>query len=1361
MLRPFFRFTLFVILLFAFTQCNQPVSDPHADAPVLIFNEEEHDDDDEWTGGAYESLMMDYELTKDPKLGYVPAERLVLAYDKILKERRSGRYARLASALNWQERGPTTNTVGPSNGNVRGPQNNAVTSGRKRAIWLDLNDPTHKTVWVGSVSGGLWKTNNITADPANWILVNDFLGNLAVTSITQDPVNKNVLYFGTGERNGNVDAVRGGGVWKSTDNGVTWNLLPNTVSFWNISKIACDGAGNLYVGTSGNAQGLQRSTDGGATWTNITPATTGNGTRISELKISSNGRLHVTMGANGSAANQSGYFYTDNPATVTSATWTAPVSPFLPNNQVQFNCELAVVGNVLYALPANSSNLTPQIFRSLDGGANWTATGSSPPGNSASEPTINSGQGWFNLAIGIDPNNTNNVIAGGLNFYSSSDGGQSWTQLTRWVGSSIMYVHADHHNVVWSENGQVLLATDGGIFYSGNNAASFVDRNVGLRTKQFYSCAIHPTTTNYFIGGTQDNGTHQLTSPGLAGSVEVLGGDGGFTHIDEDEPQFQYSATVFSQYRRSVNGGSSWSSVNFSSSVGQFINPTDYDDINNIMYCAAGGGSYVRWNNPQNGASFTTVSISSATFSTVRSIKVSPHTPNRVYFGTSDGNVVRVNQAHTTTPQASSIRGSSMPTAVLSCINTGTSDNNLIASFSSYGVPHVWVSTTGGGAGGWVNIDGNLPDIPVRWAMFHPEINTRAIVATDMGVFETENINGSATIWVQNSTFPNVRTNMFQYRVSDRTLLAATHGRGMFTATIPAAAPYVRFASSYSYSRPFGEQADGSDGCRRFRDIPVKMLIDAAPSGAANVTLSVTPGGTATEGIDFDFTTNGSFTSPSKVVTFPGGSSASQDILVRIYDDAEQEETETFTLSFNVGGSTNAVAAPGGSSYTITITDNDTDPVPPSNGVVTVGNTSYGQYIQPFRGSNAKSRSQYIYTAAELTAAGVVPGPISSIGFNVTAKASSQPYSGFRIALKHTSASVLSTGSGFEPGATLVFFGSHTTTVGINNFTFNQSNFNWDGTSNLLVEICYNNISNNADDNVASNTTTDIKGLWNRVSSTDPQDGCSLPGQFTNVSGAFVRPDLYVGTQVGNGIETTLNRERTEFVGGSGVYYYSAVGTNNVLGRISNAASPIGCTNLRITESGTAWANYFAGQRSSKVVAVTPSTNLSANYQVGIYLKTDELGGRTPSAVNLAFTTAASAGAATWGNTVILPTNFTPFADGYLFFGTNNVSGAGRVFATDAFITSINDLRNRGSQFVRLMQNPVAANINLDVVNENRRNIQVSLYTVSGAALKQWNLGRATGTVSLSLSGLQLSGGSYLLRVEDGEQVRTFKVIKQ
>ena len=241
----------------------------------LFENEEENEEYD----GPDKAIEFEIERTKNPFTGKVPWDKLRLAIDQT--EAAKTNITNRVNALSWIERGPDGDFYGPQ-GNSR--PNNDQTAGRIRASMVDSLDPTHKTVWVGGVDGGLWKTTDITTAPSNWTLVNDNLSNLAVSAICQDPRPgfQNNMYFCTGESFGNADAVRGVGVFKSTNSGATWSFLNSTASYLNGTRILCDFLGNVYLGTRGN--GLLRSTDGGTSWTNITPA--GLSSNICDLEIS-------------------------------------------------------------------------------------------------------------------------------------------------------------------------------------------------------------------------------------------------------------------------------------------------------------------------------------------------------------------------------------------------------------------------------------------------------------------------------------------------------------------------------------------------------------------------------------------------------------------------------------------------------------------------------------------------------------------------------------------------------------------------------------------------------------------------------------------------------------------------------------------------------------------------------------------------------------------------------------------------------------------------------------------------------------------------------------------------------------------
>lgn len=719
----------------------------------------------------------DFERTKDPATGKVPRERL---WDAIKQTEASKAAARAnaasgdaPAALTWIERGPNTDSVGASNGNTRA--NSGVSSGRSRTILVDANDSSGNTIFVGSVAGGLWKTTDITASPTTWTVVNDKLSNLAVADIAQDTRVgfRNIMYFATGESYYNFDAVRGNGVFKSTDSGATWSLLPSTTSFVNGTRILVDGSGNVYLATRGS--GLLRSTDGGTSWTSITPS--GLVSDICDLEISSTGRLHVVSGIFSTQA----YRFTDVPSTVTSATWTSPTTAF-PSYVMR--AEIAVSGSTLYAAPADFSYTVPTVYKSTDGGANWAATGGQPTSGWAS------GQAWYNLSVGINPVDPDQAIVGALDNYKTTDGGTTWTKISAWSGTAGQYAHADQHDIQWYAGGaKLLFANDGGIFYSTDGGATIRDRNVGLRIKQFFSVAIHPSSTNYFLAGAQDNGVHQFSNAGLGSTVEVTGGDGAFVAIDQNEPNYQFGSYVYNVYRRSTDSGSTWSTVSLSTGTGQFINPFDYDSTANVMYCGNSPASYRRWTNPQTGSTNAVISVTGMTGS-LTAVAVSPYTANRIYIGTDTGKVLRVDSANTVvSPAASTDLSSGLPVGTISSISFGSTENNIIICFSNYGVNNVWYSTNGGTS--WTGIDGNLPDMPVRWAIFKPLDHTKAIIATETGVWETDNVaafadnsteSPQAVTWTSNASFPNVRTDMIKYRPSDGLLAAATHGRGLWTA---------------------------------------------------------------------------------------------------------------------------------------------------------------------------------------------------------------------------------------------------------------------------------------------------------------------------------------------------------------------------------------------------------------------------------------------------------------------------------------------------------------------------------------------------------------------------------------------------
>jgi len=1166
---------------------------------------DEDEANDKYDGPAQRDSL-EFLKTKDPALGYVPYDRLyeAMKYTESFKSQLPN--TRLQQAMAWEERGPIFDSLGPSNGNGRAGVN--YTSGRIIAFLVDtLNDPSGNTALAGGVAGGLWRCTNFLSPIPNWRPVNDFMSNLAISSVCQDPAHPATMYMGTGEPTSNADAVLGKGIWKSTNAGLSWNLLDSTVNILRTFRVVCDAAGNVYVGarTTGspavNLAGLLRSTDGGKNWTNITPSAQGTATSTAtctDLEITKNGKLYASFGYLGSVVKA---YVTNSPSTVSQSAGWILGSGLHPSTVVAaLRMELAAINDTAYAVTVNSAYNVDSCYKSVDGGVTWTKQ------NAVLIPTgLGSGQGWYNLTLAVNPQNANDIISGGLDAYRSTNGGATWQRATYWV-TTAPYVHADHHYMQWwNKDGEsrILIASDGGLFLSRDNGTTFVDKNRNLSIKQFYGAAIHPDAGSpYLIAGAQDNGNHQLRYPGLGPSNEVVGGDGAYVHINQLNPQVQYGAYVYNQYRRSLDGGNTWSSVNVSSSAGLFINPFDMDDAQNIIYACYTGNNLLRMSSANTTSPAATIlPVATLNGAQAGAVKVSPYTANRLFIGSTGGRVLRLDGANAT-PTVTNITATNLPAAYINCVNTGTDDNNLVVTYTTYGVKHVWVSTDGGTT--WTNIDGNLPDMPVRWALFEPGRNDRMILATEAGIYTTDLVNGASTIWTPNTTFPTVRTDMLQMRTSDSTIVAATHGRGLFTAKISAIIiPQVSFLQS---SFATAERTDSTTGCRKFVDYTVGIGLTSIASASTNVTVNVS--GAAREGSDFDVTTNGSFTAPSKQVIFDAGTPTTKYITVRVYDDREVESPEDVVLNFTVSGS-NAVAGLL-KTYTLTIGDNDSHPSQFQS-----GNFSLGTYdtdlsvTSPFNGTKLRNRLQVLYTAAELKAAGFLQGgTITGLKLRVKSKSSTTPFNGFSISMMNTNATQLN--STFLGGGSIVqvYSANYSTVVGDNNFVFTKP-FAWDGTSNILIQFCYDNFGGTAAvaadvvEGMGAPLGTGIRGsIYSNWDGILDQQGCLLAAAFISNN----RVNATFTASFGTVIATALNSSGTEYLTNrNDNYYYDAA--EEVMARITNLGTDnFGCTQVMIDRAGTStsqfWNTSTANYLMNKTFRVLPSSNSSTGkYEVTFY----------------------------------------------------------------------------------------------------------------------------------------------------------------
>lgn len=305
--------------------------------------------------------------------------------------------------------------------------------GRIAAIYISPSG----TMFAASTGGGLWKSTN---SGATWQPVDDFIANLSITSIAADPTNASILYAATGEGFGNGGAIRGAGVFKSIDGGSVWSQLSSTATDdWysvNWLTISPDGK-TILAATTGqvNAGGIWRSADAGATWTK-----TADGADVGVVEF------HPTDPNRAIASTRGGQavYSTDG-----GATWNV-AGGIGANGRVQVAYARKNPAIVYASVDDNKG----ELWKSADGGQSYSQ--------------VNSGtrflgdQGWIHNAIWIDPTNENTLVLGGLDLWRSTDGGRTLTKISKWQKAPDNSSHGDQKVIVNS-------TTFNGSLFSMNN----------------------------------------------------------------------------------------------------------------------------------------------------------------------------------------------------------------------------------------------------------------------------------------------------------------------------------------------------------------------------------------------------------------------------------------------------------------------------------------------------------------------------------------------------------------------------------------------------------------------------------------------------------------------------------------------------------------------------------------------------------------------------------------------------------------------------------------------------------------------------------------------------------------------------
>lgn len=740
-------------------------------------------------------------------------------------------------SLQWDERGP--NNIG----------------GRTRTFAADIANPG--VLIAGGVDGGIWKS---TDDGASWSLRLRPDQTHSTTCIAQDkrPGKTHIWYVGTGEFRGSTTNntrwgafYHGDGIYKSTNNGDSWELLPSTISgtphiadefdfIWNIATNPANTVQDEVFAATW--RGIYRSTNGGDTWTLSKASDAGTvntSTVTTEVVVGATGVIYAHTREGGLLK----LWRSDD-----GVNWSSIAPANFPTSS----------GRVVIAIAPSNENIVyffvqgPNNTPATAGHQIWKYTHSSLGGTwenrAANLPSDLSTQTGYDMILHIKPDNPDFVLIGGTNLYRSTDGFTTANYAT--IGGYPYYSQAGdtHHpdlqgGMFKPTNPNVYYSTtDGGIHRANNinmpEPMAWESLNDGYNVTQVYSVAISPDSgDNMIVAGAQDNGS--LATDSSDTWYEIYGGDGTVLELAPVADDRRYTQYQNGPIQRQTRTMGNVTTITPSGSTRQlFVNPIALDPNNSsILYYGAGKSTTPtiysgiwRNDNVQNATTssgwqaITVSDVGTVTAWTrrVSAIGVSKYnSPNVVYIGTTDGIVKRIDNANSSSSTATDItppglNGGTAQGGFVRCIAVNHNNSNYaLVAFGNYNFRSLWLTTDGGVT--WTDVEGNISgaDGPsVRWATLVPNgENINVFIGTSIGLLMSERLQGDSTIWVHAAAneIGNVLIAYMDYRESDRTLVVGTHGRGVFTTKVPGTPSPVKetnnvpagYALEQNYPNPF------------------------------------------------------------------------------------------------------------------------------------------------------------------------------------------------------------------------------------------------------------------------------------------------------------------------------------------------------------------------------------------------------------------------------------------------------------------------------------------------------------------------------------------------------------------------------
>lgn len=657
-------------------------------------------------------------------------------------------------------------------------------AGLGRTSAVAFHPTLENTFYVGAGTGGVWKT---TDGGLSYSAIGDLLPTLAVSKIVVNQSNPNIIYVATGGKRNS----RSLGVFKTSDNGASWQntfLNFSINSNKQIYELIADPTNSDKMFVAVLNDGLYLSTDGMTTGTRVLV-----GDVVDVILKPNNPNVVYALLRNGQLMRSTN-----------GGTSFAVVATYTNAGSEMMLAVTAADPEKIYFTHNNRIEKYTQSGTQFVGTVNLSAAN-----------TINGVENMGTGSVFISQVNSNRIYAGFQSHHrSDSDGANFNIELSKFLGTVNPDVHVDYNETFVNplQLGTIYFCNDGGLYKYDEANNAFTDLNTGLLITQFYDIAVSQDQYDRLAGGSQDNANVYRTARG-DWKYTTPTGDGMGQEIDPNDNTVIYCSYQNGYIVRDINGTQTYISTainTLSGNVdgndrGEWLTPFLLDPNNsNTIYA----GYKKVYKSTNRGDTWTAISPEFSG-SRMQALTVAPSNSNYIYtlhggaffggdiLGDYSNPSATVKKFYATSNGGTTWNTYNFPGArgsfhiAVDPINPQT----VYLGISGYVAGEKVYKSVDAGAT-WINISGTLPNGPTIGIIALKGGEAGALfVGTDTGVYYKDD---TMADWIEYGVMPHVPISALVINYCTKTIYAGTHGRSIFSAPLPA----ITFSTCNYYCTP-------------------------------------------------------------------------------------------------------------------------------------------------------------------------------------------------------------------------------------------------------------------------------------------------------------------------------------------------------------------------------------------------------------------------------------------------------------------------------------------------------------------------------------------------------------------------------